>query len=145
MSVNPADILAKLLASTYFLFLKTQNYHWNVTGTDFVQLHALFETQYNEMFKAIDLIAEQIRMYGDRAPGSFAEFSGLSVIEGCSDKVSSVDMVRYLGDDHRVIVTYIKNALKDLHDSDNETCKALLTERLCAHEKMCWMLESSMM
>ena len=71
-----AEGLSRLLADTYTLYLKTHNYHWNVTGPMFQTLHLMFETQYNELALAVDLIAERIRALGAPAPGSYREFAG---------------------------------------------------------------------
>src|SRR3954451_18233421 len=91
-----ADGLSRLLADTYTLYLKTHNYHWNVTGPMFQTLHLMFETQYNELALAVDLIAERIRALGERAPGSYTEFGKLTSIAEDTEAPDALEMVRRL-------------------------------------------------
>jgi starvation-inducible DNA-binding protein len=120
--------LSGLLADTYTLYLKTHNYHWNVTGPMFTTLHLMFEQQYNELALAVDLIAERIRALGVYAPGSYSAFAELSSISEAKAVPSAEDMIRDL-------VPVIEAA----HD---EPTADLLTQRLQVHEKTAWMLRS---
>lgn len=143
-SAKCVSALSKLLADTYFLYLKTQNYHWNVTGENFACLHNLFEVQYNEMFAAIDVIAERIRVLKQRAPGSFAEFQKISTIKENIEVISATQMIDDLRNDHCVIILFIQEILlASTANYCDEGTKSLFTERLVAHEKMRWMLDSS--
>src|SRR6476469_10646858 len=90
------DGLSRLLADTYTLYLKTHNFHWNVTGPMFQTLHLMFETQYNELALAVDLIAERIRALGAPAPGSYREFTALSSVPEDDDRPNATEMVRRL-------------------------------------------------
>jgi len=94
-----AEGLSRLLADTYTLYLKTHNFHWNVTGPMVNTLHLMFETQYTELALAVDEIAERIRTLGAHAPGSYAEFAGLTRIKEGESGTSAMDMVRQLGAD----------------------------------------------
>src|SRR5690242_20906702 len=99
-----AQGLSHLLADTYTLYLKTHNYHWNVVGPMFQTLHLMFETQYNELALAVDLIAERIRALGQRAPGSYVEFSKLTSIPEEPDTVKAKDMIRHLVQGQETVV-----------------------------------------
>src|SRR3989338_9753996 len=89
-----AQGLSKFLADTYTLYLKTHNFHWNVTGPMFQTLHLMFEQHYNELWMAVDLIAERIRALGVLAPATYAEFSALSSIREQKGPVKAEDMIR---------------------------------------------------
>src|SRR5436309_11385214 len=91
-----AQGLARLLADTYTLYLKTHNFHWNVTGPMFQTLHLMFETQYTELAAAVDLIAERIRALGSPAPGTYGEFSRLSSIKEPDGVPNAQEMIRQL-------------------------------------------------
>ena len=142
-SSEVCEVLAKLLADSYFLYLKTHNYHWNVKGENFFSLHNLFEVQYNEMFQALDVIAERIRMIGYDVPGSFQEFRQLSTIEEEKLPHNPNMMVKKLKDDHYSMITSLKQYLANIAHTDDEGTKNLLVDRLVAHEKAHWMLQSS--
>jgi starvation-inducible DNA-binding protein len=137
-----AEQLSKVLADTYFLYLKTQNYHWNVTGNLFHSLHELFEEQYTEMASSIDVIAERIRALGFRAPGSFEEFSELTVIDENRSRIDAHEMVRQLAADNEQAVLTAQEALKPANKVGDEASIDILTERLRAHSKAAWMLRS---
>jgi starvation-inducible DNA-binding protein len=140
-SNSMSSALSELLASTYLLYLKTQNYHWNVKGENFFSLHNLFETHYQELSIAIDLIAERIRMADKIAPGTFEEFKKLSVVKESALPSTAKEMVKQLRDDHSSIMELIRNTLGKSSDNDfgNE---GVFADRLQAHEKMHWMLDS---
>lgn len=137
-----AEGLNKVLADSYLLYLKTHNYHWNVTGELFHQLHEQFEQQYNELAEAIDMIAERIRALGFRAPGSFKEFSELTTIEEDTDNPKALEMVRRLAIGNEAVLRTAREALKPANEAEDESTIDLLTERLSVHSKTAWMLRS---
>lgn len=139
---NIAEGLNKVLADSYLLYLKTHNYHWNVTGELFHQLHEQFEEQYNELAEAIDEIAERIRALGFRAPGSFKEFSELTSIEEDADQPKALEMVRRLALGNEAVIRTAREALKPADEAGDEATVDLLTERLSVHSKTAWMLRS---
>lgn len=138
-----AGELSILLADTYALALKTQNYHWNVTGAEFYSLHLLFETQYESLHKAADELAERIRALGTYAPGGFSEFSILSSVSDAKNNITAKAMLKDLLDSHLLIVKQAKKviALADKH-ADSATVD-LVVGRIEDHEKQAWMLKSS--
>ena len=137
-----AEGLSKVLADTFTLYLKTHKYHWNVTGPMFAALHVAFETQYNELWLATDLIAERIRAIGADAPGSYSEFEMLSSIKESQDVPKAMDMIKNLVHDHEAIGKTIKSAFKAAEDGDDEVTQDMLIGRLTEHEKTAWMLRS---
>ncbi len=137
-----ADELSKVLADTYMLYLKTHNYHWNVTGELFHSLHEQFEEQYTELAEAIDEIAERIRALGYRAPGTFKEFQQLTSIEEKPDKPEAMEMVRRLAVGNEKVLRTAREALKPAGDADDEATIDLITQRLHVHSKTAWMLRS---
>ena len=138
-----ADGLSKLLADTYTLYLKTHNFHWNVTGPMFNTLHLMFEQQYNELALAVDLIAERIRTLGFPAPGSYSEFSKLSSIsEAPSSTPSAEEMIRLLTEGNEAVVRTARNIFAAVDQSQDESTADLLTQRMQTHEKAAWMLRS---
>ncbi len=136
--------LTKTLASSYALYLKTQNYHWNVTGPNFASLHALFQTQYEALALAIDDLAERLRILGAKAPGGFAAFQKLSTIKDASGEEDAKTMVRTLHADHQTVLDTLTSALKLAQAAEDEGSIALLSERIAAHEKTIWMLGASL-
>lgn len=138
------EALKCVLADTYALYLKTQNYHWNVMGPSFRSLHKLFESQYDEYFEAIDDIAERIRTLGELAPGSFEVFNQLKTISDANASAPASDMVKHLADDQDIIITSINKALSLASESGDEVTVGLLTDRISVHEKNRWMLSSSL-
>lgn len=135
--------LSQLLADSYNLYLKTQNYHWNVTGPQFHSLHLLFEGQYQDLATAVDDIAERIRTLGFRAPGSFTEFSKLSSIKEASGTPSAEDMVIDLAQDQGTVISTIREVWEKAEEAGDEGTIDLLSGRLSVHEKAGWMLRSS--
>ncbi|MBI4396782.1 MAG: DNA starvation/stationary phase protection protein [Elusimicrobia bacterium] len=137
------DSLSRLLADTYLLYLKTQNFHWNVTGPMFYSLHKLFEEQYKELAEAADPIAERIRALGAPAPGSFSEFRSLSTLqESPGGNMRDEDMVFSLLDGHRITIQTASQALSAADRDKDMVTVDLLSERIHAHEKAAWMLRS---
>jgi starvation-inducible DNA-binding protein len=134
--------LSKVLADSYLLYLKTHNYHWNVTGELFHQLHEQFEEQYTELAEAIDEIAERIRAIGFRAPGSFKEFNEITSIEEDTDQPKAKEMVKRLAKSNEQVIRTVREALKPANEAEDEATIDLLTERLTVHSKTAWMLRS---
>jgi starvation-inducible DNA-binding protein len=137
-----AQGLSKLLADTYTLYLKTHNFHWNVTGPMFNTLHIMFEEQYNELWMAIDIVAERIRALGSYAPGSHARFRELSSIDEATDVPKATDMIRLLVQGHETVAKTARSVLPAAENAKDEATADLLVERLQVHEKTAWMLRS---
>lgn len=140
-----AEKLSKLLASNYFLYLKTHNFHWNVTGPMFQPLHALFEEEYIDLWHASDQIAERIRALGHFVAASYADFKRLTQI--CDVEVSqplaAEKMISQLRDDHEQMVSFIREVpLPPAEQKDDQVTVDLLTNRMIFHEKHAWMLRS---
>ena len=139
-----SDKLKILLCNSYTLYLKTQNYHWHVKGPNFKSLHELFEQQYTELATAIDNIAERIRMLGEIAPASFDDFSKYRTLKDGNSNLASNDMLKELHTDHLLVVDLLNETLALVSNLNDEGTAALLSERTSAHEKMAWMLDSSL-
>jgi starvation-inducible DNA-binding protein len=137
-----AQGLSKLLADTYTLYLKTHNFHWNVTGPMFRTLHLMFEEQYIELALAVDLIAERIRALGFPAPGTYGEFAKLSSISEEEGVPSAEDMIRKLVEGQEAVVRTARSLFLVLERSHDEPTADLLTQRMQVHEKTAWMLRS---
>ena len=137
-----AEGLSRLLGDTYTLYLKTHNYHWNVTGPMFQTLHLMFETQYNELALAVDAIAERIRALGVRAPGSYTEFSALSSIDEDVDEPDAEEMIRRLVKGQEAVVRTARSIFTVVEQAQDEPTADLLTQRMNVHEKTAWMLRS---
>jgi len=137
-----AEGLAKLLADSYTLYLKTHNYHWNVTGPMFQTLHLLFETQYTELALAVDEIAERIRALGFPAPGSYAEFGKLTKIKEASQNINANDMITQLVHDQETIIHTARELFASVEKAQDQATLDLLTRRTQVHEKNAWMLRS---
>lgn len=137
-----ADKLSRLLADSYMVYLKTHNYHWNVTGELFHSLHEQFEEQYTELAEAIDEIAERIRALGYRAPGTFKEFNELTSINEDTKQPEALEMVRQLAQDNETILRTAREALDPCQKAADEATIDLITERLTVHSKTSWMLRS---
>lgn len=134
--------LAKLLADSYTLYLKTHNFHWNVTGPLFSTLHALFEQQYTELAAAVDEIAERIRALGFPAPGSYAEFGRLTSIKEAEGIPAAEEMIRQLVDGQEAVVRTARSIFPVVDAAHDEPTANILTERMQVHEKNAWMLRS---
>lgn len=134
--------LAHLLADTYLLYIKTQNFHWNVSGHDFYSLHKQFEEQYTELAEAADTIAERIRALGYHTPASSAAFTQLASIKEESGVPAANDMVRQLLHDHQVVIKTARALFPVADEATDEATADMITDRLAAHEKTAWMLRS---
>ena len=139
-----SNYLSRVLATTYILYLKTQNYHWNVEGLTFYGIHKLLEMQYEEMQDAIDEIAERIRKLDCFAPASTIAFQKLSKISENKEAKTSKEMLSMLLEDQETLISLLREALDALCENPDEGTKDLFIQRLRAHEKMAWMLRSSL-
>ncbi|MDJ0785709.1 MAG: Dps family protein [Myxococcota bacterium] len=137
-----AKALEKLLADSYTLYLKTHNYHWNVTGPMFTTLHTLFETHYSELALAVDEIAERIRSLGYRAPGSYSEFQGLSSIKESTSTPKATDMVQDLVADQATVAEAARAVRAAAGEAGDDASEDLAVRRIDVHEKNAWMLRS---
>ena len=137
-----AQALSRLLADSYTLYLKTHNYHWNVTGPMFQTLHLMFETQYTELALAVDLIAERIRALGFPAPGSYREFGKLTTITELEGKLDAPSMIRDMVTGQEAVVRTARAAVALVEGAHDEPTLDLLTQRMQVHEKNAWMLRS---
>lgn len=137
-----AQGLSNILADTYTLYLKTHNFHWNVTGPMFRTLHLMFEEQYTELALAVDLIAERIRALGFPAPGTYKEFAKLSSIREEDGVPCAEDMIHKLVEGQEAIVRTARSLFLVLERSHDEPTADLLTQRMQVHEKTAWMLRS---
>ena len=142
--VAVAEGLSRLLADSYTLYLKTHNYHWNVTGPQFNSLHAMFEAQYSELALAVDEIAERIRALGLAAPGSYKVFSELTSIAEEDEVPSAEAMVRNLVIGHETVARTARETFTQAEQAKDEPTADLLTQRMQLHEKTAWMLRSSL-
>lgn len=137
-----AEGLSRLLADTYTLYLKTHNFHWNVTGPMFNTLHLMFEAQYNELALAVDLIAERIRALGFPAPGTYAAYARLSSIKEDEGVPSAQEMIKLLVEGQEAVVRTARSIFPQVDKVSDEPTADLLTQRMQVHEKTAWMLRS---
>jgi len=137
-----ANGLARLLSDTYTLYLKTHNFHWNVTGPMFETLHLMFERQYTELALAVDLIAERIRALGFPAPGSYSEFARMASIKEETGVPDAKSMIHQLLEDQEAVVRTARSVFPVVDRAHDEPTADLLTQRMQVHEKAAWMLRS---
>jgi starvation-inducible DNA-binding protein len=146
MSTKPdapvVDALSALLANSFTLYLKTHNYHWNVTGPMFSTLHTLFEEQYTELWNAVDEIAERIRAVGAFAPGSNAAFSQLSTIGEATGRPDAMEMIRTLAADNEAVAASARQLIEAAEAANDYASEDLGVRRLDVHQKNAWMLRS---
>lgn len=136
--------LTNFLAESYILMLKTQNYHWNVTGLHFHSLHEMFQEQYEDLFEAVDEIAERIRAIGAPSPGTFKEFQSLSKVDSEDVKKKDTEMIKSLAQDHHHVVETGKKVIAEAQKVSDDATMDLAIKRIQTHEKYIWMLESSL-
>jgi starvation-inducible DNA-binding protein len=137
-----ADGLSRLLADSYTLYLKTHNFHWNVTGPMFQTLHLMFMGQYTELWNALDLIAERIRSLGYPAPGSYKQFVALSSIPEEEGVPKAKDMIRQLVAGQEAVTRTAREVFRIVEKANDQPTADLLTQRMEVHEKNAWMLRS---
>jgi starvation-inducible DNA-binding protein len=134
--------LSRVLADTYTLYLKTHNFHWNVTGPMFQTLHLMFEQHYTELAAAVDAVAERIRALGVAAPGTYKQFSTLSTIREEDGVPKAAEMIRLLVDGHEAVARTARSVFTTAEQANDQPTCDLLTQRMQIHEKTAWMLRS---
>ena len=137
-----ANGLSRFLADSYTLYLKTHNFHWNVTGPMFNSLHVMFMNQYTEQWAALDEIAERIRALGYPAPGSFSQFTKTTTITEETGVPKANDMIRQLVEGHEAVARTARAVFPTAEEANDQPTADLLTQRLQIHEKTAWMLRS---
>ena len=137
-----AEGLSRLLADSYTLYLKTHNFHWNVTGPMFQTLHTMFEQEYSELALAVDEVAERIRALGHPAPGSYAAFAKLSSIDEAEGVPAAHEMIAQLVAGHEAVAATARSVFPAAEKGNDEVTADLLTQRMQVHEKTAWMLRS---
>lgn len=137
-----AEGLSRLLADSYTLYLKTHNYHWNVTGPMFNTLHQMFEDEYTELAIAVDEIAERIRALGHAAPGTYKAYADLTVIPEEEDVPDAETMLRNMVAGHEAVARTARQVFPVAENASDEPTADLLTQRMQVHEKTAWMLRS---
>ena len=137
-----AEKLGIVLADSYQLFIKTQGVHWNVSGPLFYSVHQLTEAHYQNLFSAIDVIAERIRSLGEKAPASYTKYGKLSSIVDKDEPASALDMIEMLAQDHEIVCQSLRAAIDFVEDKTDFVTAGLMTDRLAWHEEAIWMLRS---
>ncbi|MDO6425564.1 Dps family protein [Thalassotalea sp. 1_MG-2023] len=137
-----ANQLNSLLADTYTLYLQSHNFHWNVTGPLFRELHLMFEEHYVELAEAVDEIAERIRTLGFPAPGTYQAFASLTSLKEPKETPDAHGMLETLLENHETLVKTCRSALKEAQQADDESSLALISDRMRVHEKTAWMLRA---
>ncbi|MEM1187765.1 MAG: Dps family protein [Pseudomonadota bacterium] len=140
--IDIATGLKALLADSYTLYLQTHNFHWNVTGPQFRELHLMFEEHYTELATAVDEVAERIRTLGIAAPGTYKAFAELSSIEEVEGVPAASEMVERLTRGHEQIVKTCRAVLAKAQEADDESTASLVSDRMRVHEKTAWMLRA---
>ncbi len=136
--------LKKLLADSYTLYLQTHNFHWNVTGPQFRELHLMFEEHYTELAVAVDDIAERIRTLGFTAPGTYRAFAELSSVKEVDGVPDAKEMITILMQAHETVVRTAREVLKIAQEADDESSASLIGDRMRVHEKTAWMLRATL-
>lgn len=139
-----AQNLSMLLADTYVLYVKTQNFHWNVVDIRFYSLHLFLEKEYKKLNKAIDEIAERIRKLGERSPGSLQQFLNITSLKESDEDLTADEMLLELLKDHETICCFLRERIALAAKLGDEGTSDLLIQRLHAHEKSAWMLRSQL-
>lgn len=137
-----AQALTHLLADSYSLYLQTHNFHWNVTGPQFAELHTMFEQHYTELALAVDEIAERIRTLGYPAPGTYSQFVQLTNVEEVIGVPKASEMVTILKENHENVVRTCREVLHLAQRASDESTVALVSDRMRVHEKTAWMLRA---
>lgn len=136
------DTLITCLADTYVLYVKTQNFHWNVVDPRFAMLHKLFEKQYEELAEAIDTLAEQIRKLDELAPASMRQFIEMSTLEEASNDLTGDQMLKQLAADHESLCKALPEWIDHSINKGDQSTADLYIQRLHEHQKAAWMLKS---
>lgn len=136
------NFLKQYLIDMYAVLLKTQNFHWNVSGTRFYDLHLMFEEQYNDLFKSIDIVAERIRALGDSVSGGLIGYANMTSINDPEDKISADEMIRTLIADHKQLRNRAVNDIRICTQKGDDATAEILISRIQQHEKFIWMMNS---
>ena len=142
--IDIAEGLKSLLADSYTLYLQTHNFHWNVSGPQFHELHLMFEEHYTELATAVDEIAERIRTLGVAAPGTYKAFAEYSSVQEVDGVPASRDMIKILVEGHEQVVRTARKILATAQDATDESTASLVSDRMRLHEKTAWMLRASL-
>ncbi len=142
--MTTVDTLKRVLADTYALYLKTQNYHWNIAGANFKEWHMMLEEHYIELAAAVDLIAERIRALGEKAPASFSKFAALTTLKDGDENATSRVMLEDLVKGHELVVISLKHAEEIASLNKDAATENVMSDRLEAHQKTLWMLRASL-
>jgi starvation-inducible DNA-binding protein len=134
--------LSHFLSDTFVLYVKTLNFHWNMVGTEFFMYHKLLEKQYEDMAKAIDEIAERIRMLGRIAPGTMADFLKLSSLKEGSSKLGQKQMIKELVESHENLVEECHELIQFTESVNDQGTSDLVIEQIRFHAKQAWLLRS---
>ncbi|BAZ45896.1 putative DNA-binding stress protein [Chondrocystis sp. NIES-4102] len=140
--IKIAQGLKNLLADSYTLYLQSHNFHWNVTGPQFRELHLMFEEHYTELATAVDEIAERIRTLDVAAPGTYKSFSELSSIKEVEGVPAAEEMVKILTEGHQQVVKTCREVLSTAQEANDESTASLVSDRMRIHEKTAWMLRA---
>ena len=135
--------LSQTLADNYALLAKTHNYHWNVTGAQFKYLHEMFEEQYNDLFAAIDEIAERVRILGEKVPASLSLFANRTKIKAGNENLTAVEMVKDLAESNETVIEGLRLLQETAESANDQVSVDLAISRLEVHEKAVWFLKSS--
>jgi starvation-inducible DNA-binding protein len=141
--IEIASGLKRLLADSYTLYLQTHNFHWNITGPQFRELHLMFEEHYTELSTAVDDIAERIRALGVAAPGTYKEFNELTSIKEVVGLTNAIEMVKILTASHEQVIRTCREVLKLAQKADDESTASIVSDRMLTHEKTAWMLRAT--
>lgn len=142
---NPvAEGLVRLLADTYVLYVKTQNFHWNVVGPHFFAYHKAFEEQYEQLADAVDVIAERIRALNEQTPASMSDFLSLTSLDEAEERLEVKEMVKMLLEDHEMIADILTELFEIAEENNDEVTLDLLIQRKTEHDKTAWMLRSAL-
>jgi starvation-inducible DNA-binding protein len=134
--------LGLILADTYVLYIKTQNFHWNIVDPRFYSLHQFLEKQYEELAEAVDELAERIRMLGEKSPATLKQFLEMTSLKESDSSLNSDQMLKQLLQDHETLIQHIRKQIADSSDLGDEGTADLLIQRLRFHEKTAWMLRA---
>lgn len=134
--------LSVVLANTYLLYVKTQNFHWNVIDPRFYSLHKMLEEQYEGLAEAVDIIAERIRMLGNKSPASMEEFLELTTLKETSKQISGDEMLKQLLYDHEAIIKMLREKIDEAAEFEDQGTQDMYIQRLREHEKTAWMLRA---
>lgn len=141
-SAKIVEILSHYLADSYYLYLKTHNFHWNVTGMYFENLHKLFDTQYNALFDSLDEIAERIRSMGEFVPATYTQLKELTCLKETKEVPKDREMIKILLEDHETIICNLRSWIEETNKAGDAGTSDFLTARIEEHEKTAWMLRS---